>query len=687
MNTKLGEIPLSTEEERERILQEQAEREYRRNHEIIEILASEYTSVYYIDLTTDELDPYTMNEQTETEFGRIFRSGIHYSDAFKMYVDTLVYPDDKTMMLKAGSIYNILKELSTKKTFLTTYRNSEGHYSEMKFVKVGDEENPQSVALGFADKDDEIRAEMERQQTAERDMAVISGLSDDFGCVVYASYEDNSEYHYRFDTMFEKHIPDWSSIQNFSKRLYTLMNTIMHPDDRQAFYAATRKDVVRNAVNRDNAYYVNFRTLIDGKVTYYQAKFVKDENSTDHVIAGFHNVDVETKRELEALEKAENASRAKTDFLFNMSHDIRTPMNAIIGFTDIAMKDIDNKQKTLDCLEKVKISGNMLLSLINDILDMSRIESGKIVLNEDILDINTCFDGLESVMSSAAKSKSIKLDFNISDITDKDVYVDKPRLERILINLISNAIKYTPEGGHVTARLCQTDSRGEGLGTYRFEVEDNGIGMSYEFQEHMWEEFAREETSTISGIQGTGLGLSLAQKLTVLMGGEISCKSKPGEGSTFFVTIPLRILGSEEERTESNADSDTKTLDLAGKRALLVEDNELNREIAIAILSEFGLEIDDAHDGKEAVDIVMEHGPEHYDFILMDIQMPVMDGYEATRTIRKQMPNLRAPIIALSANAFEEDKQKSRQAGMDAHVAKPIDIEELMKALKKFIIT
>ena len=664
---------------------QEEETKLKRNIEIIEILASEYTSVYYIDLTTDGLDPYTMNEQTETEFGKIFRSGIHYSEAFKMYVDTLVYPDDKAKMLKAGSIYNILLELSTKKTFITTYRNAEGHYSEMKFVKVGDEENPQSVALGFADKDEEIRAEMDRQQAAERDMAVISGLSDDFGCVVYVSYDEGySEHHYRFDPMFEKHIPGWSSIHDFGERLRRLSETIMHPEDRKAFLEATRTEVVREAVNRDDVYFVNFRTLVDGNVTYYQAKFVKDESSSDHVIAGFHNVDAETKREMEALNQAKNASQAKTDFLFNMSHDIRTPMNAIIGFTEMAVNNVDDKDKVLDYLTKVKLSGKMLLSLINDILDMSRIESGKVHLNEEKADIGNFFVGLESVISGAKLQKDIDVTFDVDGVNDRYVYMDHPRLERVLMNLLSNAIKYTHNGGRVQARMTQTNEGREGFGVYRFEVEDNGIGMSDEFQQHMWEEFSREENSTVSGIQGTGLGLSLARKLTVLMGGEISCRSKQGEGSTFIVTVPLRLCDRQEVE-ELEIQESSVELDLSGRKALLVEDNELNREIAVAILENYGLELETATNGREAVASVMSHDPLYYDFILMDIQMPLMDGYEATREIRKQVPSLKAPIVAISANAFEEDKQKSRDAGMDDHIAKPIDVKELTSTLAKFL--
>ena len=664
--------------EEERILQ--------RNIEIIEILASEYTSVYYIDMTTDELDPYTMNEQTETEFGEIFRSGIKYGDAFRMYVDKLVYPEDKAMMLKAGSVYNILSELAEKKTFLTQYRNATGEYCEMKFVKVGDEENPESVALGFSNKNEEIRAELARKEKQARDQAVISGLSDDFGCVVYTSYDAYDEIHYRFDPLFEKHIDGWSKINDFKERLEKLTNTIMHPEDREAFWKATRPEVVRAAIDNDGVYYVNFRTLIDGEETYYQAKFVRDEIHPDtNVIAGFHNVDTETKREMEALDAAKAASRAKTDFLFNMSHDIRTPMNAIIGFTNMAIRDAENPERVRENLKKVQLSGNMLLSLINDILDMSRIESGKATLNEVNADINAMFTNIQPVMANLAASKDIDLSFEIKNIRDRFVYADTARIDRIMINLVSNAVKYTEGYGKVQVLCEQLEGAKPGFGLYRFMVKDNGIGMSEEFQKQMFEEFSREENSTTSGIQGTGLGLPLAKKLAEMMGGRITCESRRGVGSTFFVTVPFRLRTEEDIMAENIQEQYAFSVDFSGKKVLLVEDNELNREIALDILEDEGILVETAENGEEAVYMVSEKGTEYYDFVLMDIQMPVMDGYEATAEIRKLYPKEALPIIALSANAFEEDRQKSIAAGMNEHVAKPIKIDELKSVMAKFI--
>ena len=669
------------------------ERILKRNIEIIEILASEYTSVYYIDMTTDELDPYTMNEQTESQFGDIFRSGIKYSAAFKMYVDKLVYPADKDMMLKAGSVYNILEELSNKKTFITQYRNSNGEYCEMKFVKVGDEENPQSVALGFSNKNDEIREGIKRKEKQDRDNAVISGLSDDFGCVVYTSYDEFSEIHYRFEPLFEQHIEGWSEITDFKVRLERLTNTIMHPEDREAFWEATRPEVVREAVYKDGVYYVNFRTLVDGEETYYQAKFVKDElHPETNVIAGFHNVDKETKREMEALDKAKSASKAKTDFLFNMSHDIRTPMNAIIGFTNMAMKHIDDKERVIDSLNKTQEAGELLLSLINNILDMSRIESGKIELDENEADVYLTFANLEATMLELAKAKNINLTFEIGNVTDRYVYCDFSRCMRVFVNIITNAIKYTNEGGYVKATVEQIGREGD-CGIYRYIFEDNGIGMSEEFKSRVFDEFARENTTTVSGIQGTGLGLSVCRTFVNAMGGTIECESRQGEGTTFTVVLPLKLQKGEAYTSpitgnvivSKEDEVKLENIDISGHRVLLVEDNELNAEIAVDILEDEGITVETANDGFVAVNILKEKGPSYYDFILMDIQMPMMNGYEATGAIRQMYPDCAIPIIALSANAFAEDKASSIAAGMNDHVAKPINIMELKAAIARFL--
>jgi len=391
-----------------------------------------------------------------------------------------------------------------------------------------------------------------------------------------------------------------------------------------------------------------------------------------------------------ARDEAERANKAKTDFLFNMSHDIRTPMNAIIGFTDMAMKHIDDKERVFDSLGKTKEAGELLLSLINDILDMSRIESGKISLTENAGDAYLCFATIKSTMEELAKAKDIELTFSVENIEDRYVYCDFSRCMRVFVNIITNAIKYTNPGGHVKVK-CEQVGKKDGYGIYRFTFEDDGIGMSEEFQKHAFDVFTRENSATVSGIQGTGLGLSVCKSFVEAMNGTIELTSKQGVGTTFTVTLPFKIqegtsLYTDVESgqvTDGEVETDGKNIDLSGSRVLLVEDNELNREIAECILTEDGMTVESANDGTVAVRLMKEKGPDYYDYILMDIQMPVMSGYEATKLIRRMYPDANIPIIALSANAFEEDKEASINAGMNDHVAKPINIGELKKAMAK----
>ena len=392
----------------------------------------------------------------------------------------------------------------------------------------------------------------------------------------------------------------------------------------------------------------------------------------------------EQNRELEkARDMAQAANNAKTAFLFNMSHDIRTPMGAILGFTDIAIKNISDKEKTLDCLQKTKDAGEHLLSLINDILEMSRIESGKVTLEEKIINIIDACESSLPMLRFLANEKNIVFSFKQSDIADKFVYADSLRLSQIIINVVSNAMKYTEQGGSVTFSLSQEQCDTRGKTIYSLIIEDTGIGMSRDFQSHIFETFSRENTSTVSGRQGTGLGMSITKNLVSLMGGTIGVESEQGKGTRFTIKIPLRTVSSNEVPS-NNATTDSDQASLEGKKVLLVDDNDLNRAIAEELLLENGMEVEMAEDGSIAVKMLTENGCDHYDFVLMDIQMPIMDGYEATKAIRA-LPNSESlPIIALSANAFEEDRQKSLKAGMNAHIAKPIKVKELLETLRRF---
>ncbi len=385
-----------------------------------------------------------------------------------------------------------------------------------------------------------------------------------------------------------------------------------------------------------------------------------------------------------ALEKANIANQSKTKFLFNMSHDIRTPMNAILGFSMMAEKYIDNKERALDSLAKLNSAGKHLQRLINDVLDMSRVESGKMTFNLQPQHIPSLHRDTYELFVEEMRKKNLKF-MTFCDIKDEVIFCDRLRMDQIDLNLLSNAMKYTPEGGTIIYSITQIGANEDGYGTYLFSVRDNGIGMSEEFCARVFEAFEREKSSTVDKIQGTGLGMAITKSLVDQMGGMIECTSELGVGTEFTITVSFRI-GTEADLPKGIERTLTKA-DFTKKRILLVEDNELNREIAHDILEEYGFIIEMAEDGDIAVDMVAASEEGYYDVVLMDIQMPRMDGYEATKRIRRLENKKLAqiPIIAMTANAFEEDRQNALAAGMDSHIAKPIDIPKLIETLQMIL--
>ncbi|MDO4962445.1 MAG: ATP-binding protein, partial [Eubacteriales bacterium] len=390
----------------------------------------------------------------------------------------------------------------------------------------------------------------------------------------------------------------------------------------------------------------------------------------------------------EALILAQQANRSKTTFLNNMSHDIRTPMNAIIGFTRLAKKSVDEPDKVKDYLGKISGSSEHLLALINDVLDMSRIESGKVTINEDNENLIEILKNLKNITEADVKAKKMDFTMDISGISDEYIVCDRLRLNQVLINILSNALKYTPEGGKVSLKAVQLGPAADGRASYEFSIKDNGIGMSEEFVKTIFDPFTRAQTSTVSGIQGTGLGMAITKNIIDMMDGKITVASKENEGSEFVVTFSFKLAEKPEPEDEAaGAETASEELDFTGKRILLVEDNELNREIATEILQEVGFKVEAAENGKLGCDLLAASEPGYFDLVLMDIQMPVMDGHEAARTIRKFENKELADItiLAMTANAFEEDKQLAFEAGMNGHLAKPIDIPVLFDTLKKVL--
>lgn len=457
-----------------------------------------------------------------------------------------------------------------------------------------------------------------------------------------------------------------------------------HPSNLKNYDPSKLTNMVIEVINR-----------ISKEENYLSMTFVPTEVEGSIVKCGllvFNDVTDQKKKELQAnieledaYNKSQSASKAKTSFLFNMSHDIRTPMNAILGFADLIEKHLDEKDKCKMYLQKLKSSSSFLLSLINNILDMARIESGQTEIVESVWNVNNFVSDLVSVFESAIKEKNLKF-IKFMDIKHENVYCDATRLRQIYLNIISNAVKYTPNGGEIKLIIKEIESGKEGYARFQTVVSDTGIGMSKEFLPHIFEEFSREKTTTESRVVGTGLGMPIVKTLVTLMHGTIEVESEQGVGTKFTVTLDHRIARKEEIKVEQEEIKDKDIVSYKGKRILLAEDNELNTEIAVTILEEAGFIVEHAENGQVCVDMIKNAKIGYYDLVLMDIQMPVMDGYKATETIRAiNNPRCDIPIIAMTANAFDEDKRKAYVIGMDGHIAKPINIPQLLETISKVL--
>lgn len=382
--------------------------------------------------------------------------------------------------------------------------------------------------------------------------------------------------------------------------------------------------------------------------------------------------------------RADAVSQAKTDFLSRMSHEIRTPMNAIMGMTAIAKTVLEDKEKTAECLHKIETANTYLLQLINDILDMSRIESGKVELNIQKNDLQEIISSLKILIGPQAEAKGVIFSTEVSCGENRPILVDDLRLNQILINILGNAVKFTPPGGHVTLRIEETDADEELL-RLRFSVADDGIGIQKERQKSIFNAFEQAEACTASQYGGTGLGLSISARLVQMMGGKLEVESEPGKGACFYFTLSFPFAG--ESGWTAGADKPGAARDFTGKRILIVEDNDINREIAATLLNSWGFAAEETVNGKEAVEKFLASPPYYYDGILMDIKMPVMDGLQATRIIRmsEKEDSVSVPIIAMSANAFSEDMKKSMESGMNGYLVKPIEVEKARRLLEKCI--
>lgn len=527
--------------------------------------------------------------------------------------------------------------------------------------------------------------------------AIASALSEDFQAVYVVDLETNGYETFSNDAAYGKKVVGELSDRDFFADYQNDFEKYVYPEDIKLVRSMLNKDHIIEELATKKSFSFNYRRALGNDVRYYILKVIKPSaiEDSNKIIVGVFDDDERVHDEMEksrqlriAMEKAQSANRAKTSFLFNMSHDVRTPMNAIIGFADIAKRNMDDREKVEECVDKVLQSGQHLLSLINDVLSMSRLEAGKEVTNETPNSISRMVTQIVSILNCTAVAKNIKLEYEYLNCTNDYIYCDTTHVNQILINIISNAIKYTPEGGNVKLVVEQLES-GADIMNYSFVVTDNGIGMSKEFQKHIFDEFAREQSTTMSGVEGTGLGMSIVKKLIDSMGGKIKIKSEQNVGTQVTVLLSFEKCDASKvtDEQDSAMDNDDGKARIKGKRLLLVDDNELNREIARDTLEELELKVEEACDGKQAVDMLLDKGEGYYDAVLMDVQMPVMDGYQATKAIRKfknkELANI--PVIAITANAFDEDKLNAKNAGMNDHIVKPISLQKVLETLLRYL--
>ena len=573
-----------------------------------------------------------------------------------------------------------------------------GHYvrsdsvGDVFYVFVGDatekkERQVEKIETWFSEKlkkEQELQAQLDKYDKEMKvihqehliRLEMIEGLSVDYESIFYVDLDKDQIKAYRVSERFRKQFPEHYVVRKFTGFDADYIAEWVYPEDRELLKGVSDPAYICRELERseNRNFHLNYRTYEKQDIKYIQLRVVNvgGEESVSQVIFGYRNMDEEMISEMKqkkllkaALDEATLANNAKNLFLTNMSHDIRTPMNAIVGFTELARKHMQDQEKISNYLDMISTSSEQLLQLLSDVLEISRLESGAVNIEEEECSLMDIAHQVQMSILPRAAEKNITLSLDISNLKHDNVRADKGRLSQILTYLTDNAVKYTGVDGRVTIVVIEKEQGGaqDDLVTYQFAIEDNGIGISEEFMTTLFDPFEREKNTTLSGIHGTGLGLAITKKLVDIIGGRIEVFSTPGEGSRFIITLPLRL---QESSGYFGASEDAVPHFSTDKRILIVDDNEINLEIEYEVLKDAGFLVDTAEDGSIAVEKIKQSKPGDYDLILMDIQMPIMDGYRATRAIREMKnPALAGiPIIAVSANAFEEDKRMAMESAM-----------------------
>ena len=646
---------------------------------ILSALTMDYTSLVLCDLKQDTVEVIKqdascaeMNWHSYSESLNYFYDNVLMKDSCPNYMDILSNESLMHTLKEQGSLEwhfqivpdeNGISNLGARAVFL---------YEDLNHFK---------IIMGFRPIDEIVK----REKVLELQREIIEGLGKEYFSVLLLELDSGQIFSYREVGENGKRIADFC--RKYGNQWCALLpayaDEIVTDESRENFLDQLSLDALCS--NQDD-FSMTYEFKTGDHIIYHQTRiaYVYKKDRSRVAVIGTRNIDDLIKKERmqeaklkEAYIVAENANKAKTDFLNNMSHDIRTPMNVILGYNEL-MKQYLTDPILVDYQNKIEQSGKLLLSIINNVLDMARIESGKMVVEERAEAIGLVVEEIESVFESSAQEKNIVFTTSV-DVDHTHVLWDGFKVREILMNLVGNAFKYTPDGGHIAIDVKELDCARSGYVRIQTQVKDTGIGMSEDYLPTLFDSFSREYNTTIGKVSGTGLGMAIVKNLVDMMDGDICVKSKLGEGTCFTLTFEHRIADANSIELNQELDVlDEKSI-LQGKRVLLVEDNELNAEIAMAILEQSGLILDRVEDGLACINRLSEVDADLYDLILMDIQMPNMNGYEATRRIR-QFENVKKasiPILAMTANAFEEDKKMAIKAGMNGHISKPIDVSVL----------
>lgn len=646
---------------------------------ILSALTMDYTSLVLCDLKQDTVEVIKQDASCAEMNGHSYSEGLNY------FYDNVLMKDscpNYMELLSNASLMRTLKEQGSLEWQFQIVPDENGVSNlGARAVFLYEDLNHFKIIMGFRPIDEIVK----REKVLELQREIIEGLGKEYFSILLLELDSGQIFSYREVGENGKCIADFCrKYENqWCAFLPAYADEIVTDESRENFLDQLSLDALCS--NQDD-FSMTYEFKMGNRIIYHQTRIVyvyKKDRSRVAVI-GTRNIDDLIKKERmqeaklkEAYIVAEEANKAKTDFLNNMSHDIRTPMNVILGYNEL-MKPYLTDPILVDYQHKIEQSGKLLLSIINNVLDMSRIESGKMVVEERAEQIGLVVEEIENVFESSAQEKNIVFTTSV-DVDHTHVLWDGFKVREILMNLVGNAFKYTPEGGHITIDVKELNCTRSGYVRIQTQVKDTGVGMSEDYLPTLFDSFSREYNTTIGKVSGTGLGMAIVKNLVDMMDGDICVKSKVGEGTCFTVTFEHRI--ADEECIELNQELDVldgKSV-LQGKHVLLVEDNELNAEIAMAILEQSGLILDRVEDGLACINRLSEVDADLYDLILMDIQMPNVNGYEATRRIRqfKNLKKASIPILAMTANAFEEDKKMAMEAGMNGHISKPIDVNAL----------